>query len=153
MNARVNGLNNQEVILNQMEEWLIPVIKGLISELNELRELGITGSQFHLLSKIQKEKVTNVKNLAEELDVKSSAITVMLERLVQNDLVSRVQDEKDRRSVLVRLTDEGEEVLKKGKIHSKEVLLKYASLLDDDELRVIYRVLRKLAVYQTAEKK
>ena len=54
---------------------------------------------------------------------------------------------------MVRLTDEGEEVLKKGKIHSKEVLLKYASLLDDDELRVIYRVLRKLAVYQTAEKK
>ena len=92
-------MDNQEILLLQMEELLVPVVKGLISDLYELKDFGITGSQFHLLNKIQKEKVSNVKRLAEELDVKSSAITVMVERLVQHGLVSRVQDEKDRRAV------------------------------------------------------
>ena len=153
MKAGVRYLSNQEAMLNQMEEWLVPVIRGLISELYELQDLGITGSQFHLLNKIKKEKVTNVKRLAEELDVKPSAITVMLERLVQHGIVSRVQDENDRRSVLVTLTDEGEKVLEKAKTHSKEVLMKYAALLDEEELLVIEKVLKKLSHYQSADKK
>ncbi|WP_455675400.1 MarR family winged helix-turn-helix transcriptional regulator [Pradoshia sp.] len=146
-------MTNHEDSLSQMEELLVPVMRDLISELYDLKDLGITGSQFQLLNKIQKEKVSNVKRLAEELDVKSSAITVMLERLVQHDLVSRVQDEKDRRSVLVTLTDEGENVLKQAKAHSKDILMKYASLLDEEEQVMIDRVLRKFSDYQASEKK
>lgn len=146
-------MDNQEVLLLQMEELLVPVVKGLISDLYELKDFGITGSQFHLLNKIQKEKVSNVKRLAEELDVKSSAITVMVERLVQHGLVSRVQDEKDRRAVLVTLTNDGEYVLKKAKAYSKDILMKYASLLDEEEQAMIHRVLKKFADYQSACKK
>ncbi len=146
-------MTNQEDILSEMEEMLVPVMRGLISELYELTDLGITGSQFHLLNKIQQEKVSNVKRLAEELEVKSSAITVMLERLVQHGLVSRVQDEKDRRSVLVTLTDEGEKVLKQAKAHSKHILMKYANLLDEEEQVTIYKVLQKFSDYQSSDKK
>ncbi|PQD97141.1 MarR family transcriptional regulator [Pradoshia eiseniae] len=152
LEARFSDLTNQEVILDQLEEWLVPVIRGLISELYELKDLGITGSQFHLLNTIHKEKVSNVKRLAEELDVKSSAITVMLERLVQSGLVSRVQDESDRRSVLVTLTDAGEEVLVKAKNYSRDILMNYARLLDEDEQVIIQRVIKKFADYQSVKK-
>ena len=145
-------MTNQEVFLDQLEEWLVPVMRGLISELYELGDFGITGSQFHLLNKIHKEKVSNVKRLAEELDVKPSAITVMLERLVQNGLVSRVQDESDRRSVLVTLTDTGEEVLVKAKNYSRDILMNYARLLDEDEQVVTQRVIKKFADYQSSKK-
>ena len=146
-------MTNQEVFLDQLEEWLVPVMRELISELYELKDLGITGSQFHLLNKIHNEKVSNVKRLAEELEVKPSAITVMLERLVQNGLVSRVQDESDRRSVLVTLTDTGEEVLVKAKNQSRDILMNYAKLLDGDEQVVIQRVIKKFADYQSGKKK
>ena len=145
-------MTNQEVFLDQLEEWLVPVMRELISELYELKDLGITGSQFHLLNKIHKEKVSNVKRLAEELEVKPSAITVMLERLVQNGLVSRVQDESDRRSVLVTLTDTGEEVLLKAKNYSRDILMIYARLLDEDEQVVIQRIIKKFADYQSSKK-
>ena len=93
-----------------------------------------------------------IQKIAEELEVKPSAITVMLERLVQNGLVSRVQDESDRRSVLVTLTDTGGEVLVKAKNHSKEILMNYASLLDKDEQVIIQRVIKKFADYQSSKK-
>ena len=93
--------------------------------------------------------MTNVKHLAEVLNVKPSAITVMLERLVQHGLVSRVQDTRDRRAVAVTLTEEGENVLKKARENSKTILRKYAALLDDYELQALNSILHKFAAYQS----
>ena len=135
---------------NQIEEFegmLISTIRSIMSEITQHQDLGITGSQFHLLNKIEKERVTNVKHLAEVLKVKPSAITVMLERLVQHGFVSRVQDEKDRRAVAVTLTEEGVKVLQKARENSRTVLKQYADLLDDTEMQVLTSILHKFADY------
>ena len=135
--------------INEIESILISTIRTIMSEVTQHQDLGITGSQFHLLNRIEKEKVTNVKHLAEVLNVKPSAITVMLERLVQHGLVSRVQDTRDRRAVAVTLTEEGENVLKKARENSRTILRKYADLLDDYELQALNSILHKFAAYQS----
>lgn len=142
----MDGKENQ---IEEFESVLISTIRTIMSEITQHQDLGITGSQFHLLNKIEKEKVTNVKHLASILNVKPSAITVMLERLVQHGLVSRVQDEKDRRSVAVTLTEEGVRVLQLAKENSREVLKKYAALLDEYELEVLNSILQKFTDYQS----
>lgn len=142
----MDGKENQ---IEEFESILISTIRTIMSEITQHQDLGITGSQFHLLNKIEKEKVTNVKHLAKILNVKPSAITVMLERLVQHGFVSRVQDEKDRRSVAVTLTEEGVRVLQKAKENSREVLKKYAALLDEYELEVLNSILQKFTDYQS----
>ena len=142
-------MSEKENQLNEIESILISTIRTIMSEVTQHQDLGITGSQFHLLNKIEKEKVTNVKHLAEVLNVKPSAITVMLERLVQHGLVSRVQDTRDRRAVAVTLTEEGENVLKKARENSKTILRKYAALLDDYELQALNSILHKFAAYQS----
>jgi DNA-binding MarR family transcriptional regulator len=142
----MDGKENQ---IEEFESVLISTIRTIMSEITQHQDLGITGSQFHLLNKIEKEKVTNVKHLAKILNVKPSAITVMLERLVQHGLVSRVQDEKDRRSVAVTLTEEGVRVLQLAKENSREVLKKYAALLNEYELEVLNSILQKFTDYQS----
>ncbi len=142
-------MDEKENQIEQCESILISTIRTIMSEITQHQDLGITGSQFHLLNKIEKAKVTNVKQLAEILNVKPSAITVMLERLVQHGFVSRVQDEKDRRSVAVTLTEDGVRVLQKARENSREILNKYAALLDEHELKVLYSILQKFSDYQS----
>ncbi|OCA86687.1 MULTISPECIES: MarR family winged helix-turn-helix transcriptional regulator [unclassified Bacillus (in: firmicutes)] len=142
----MDGKENQ---IEEFESILISTIRTIMSEITQHQDLGITGSQFHLLNKIEKEKVTNVKHLAKILNVKPSAITVMLERLVQHGFVSRVQDEKDRRFVAVTLTEEGVQVLQKARENSREILKKYAALLDEHELKILNSILQKFTDYQS----
>lgn len=142
-------MKRKEPHLQDIEDILISTIRTIMTEITQHQDLGITGSQFHLLNKIEQEKVTNVKHLANVLKVKPSAITVMLERLVQHGFVSRVQDEKDRRSVAVTLTEDGMNVLQKARENSKEILGNYAALLDEDELKVLNSILQKFSDYQS----
>ena len=142
-------MSEKEFQLNEIESILISTIRTIMSEVTQHQELGITGSQYHLLDKIEKKTVTNVKHLAEVLNVKPSAITAMLERLVQHGFVSRVQDQRDRRAVVVTLTQEGVNILKKARENSRTVLMKYAALLDDQELYALNSILYKFADYQT----
>jgi len=99
------------------------------------KELGLTFAQYALLSMITKEKRSRVIHLAEKMEVKSSAVTVMLDRLEILGLVSRETDENDRRAVVVTITEKGQSVQAEGKCHSEKMLSQLLSILEPDELQ------------------
>ncbi|AWB47024.1 MarR family transcriptional regulator [Paenibacillus sp. CAA11] len=109
------------------------------------KELGLTGPQFHMLMLIHKEGTCNISYLADTLGVKPSAITVMIDRLVQSGYVSRRHDEEDRRTVLVSVTDEGNEILGKARIKSRSIMKWYLSQLDERDLEVMAGIFEKLS--------
>ncbi|MNH86123.1 putative HTH-type transcriptional regulator YusO [compost metagenome] len=127
-------------------------IRKMESEIMVHRELGLTGPQFHMLALISKEKSCNISYLAEKLEVKPSAITVMIDRLVQNDYVERRHDEQDRRAVLVSVTEHGEEVLKEAKKKSREIIRYYFSHLDANELNTLAGIFEKFAAIEKPSK-
>ncbi len=55
-----------------------------------------------------------VTELGNHLDVTSAAASQMLERLVQQELILRTEDPKDRRGKQIVLTDKGNQVLEEG---------------------------------------
>ncbi|WP_411832790.1 MarR family transcriptional regulator [Paenibacillus dokdonensis] len=70
----------------------------MLSELDQLigqLDVGVTPSQYYLLGAIQEKEPCSISSLAKKMDVTPSAITVMLDRLVQSKFVSRYHDEKD----------------------------------------------------------
>lgn len=77
--------------------------------------------------------------------MKPSAITVMIDRLVQNGYVERRHDEKDRRSVLLSVTTRGAEVCEEARKRSREVLKAHLSVLDRHELDVLVGILEKFS--------
>ncbi|WP_219838027.1 MarR family winged helix-turn-helix transcriptional regulator [Paenibacillus sp. R14(2021)] len=86
-------------------------------------EDGLTGPQCYLMKLIREEERPTASMLAERMEVKPSAITVMLDRLVQHGFVSRIPDEHDRRVMLLKLTDKGDVAF--GKVRQT-----YTSILD-----------------------
>lgn len=111
------------------------VQRKLVSQMSLHKELGLTFPQLGLLNMIANEKKSRVIQLAEKMEVKSSAVTVMLDRLEVLGLVARVQDEQDRRAVAVTITDKGSEVLEEAQYRSKLLLAEHLAILKPEELK------------------
>ncbi|MEB3102540.1 MarR family winged helix-turn-helix transcriptional regulator [Ferviditalea candida] len=112
--------------------------------LMEKNGTGMTRPQFFMLHIIKEHGPCKITQLAERLEVKPSAITVMIDRLVLSKLVMRTQDPNDRRVVLVELTEEGENELEKARDFSKQIISRYFSRLDSDELAQFVHTFEKI---------
>lgn len=120
-------------------------IRQIENDVMQHKELGLTAPQFHLLLYIYKNGTSNIGVLADAMEVKPSAITVMLDRLVQNGFVERRHDENDRRAVLVSLTDYGNEMLLKGRQKSLEIMKWYLGQLKPEEVETLTRIVERLS--------
>jgi len=80
------------------------VVRSMISE---QAMQGLTHEQFYLLRILKMKGTSTPSDLAESCYVNRSAITSMMNRLVAKGYVRRFRDEKDRRIVLLEITEEG----------------------------------------------
>jgi len=82
------------------------VLSKTINPLPMLK-LDLTPAQFKVLMSFDLEGRYTMTDLSSENAVTVSTMTSMVDRLVQFGLVARCYDEKDRRKVLVSLTEKG----------------------------------------------
>lgn len=107
-------------------------LNGLITQ--DLPD-GLTGPQCFILKLIMEKGHATTSHLAERMEVKPSAITVMIERLVQNGFVERSPDPNDRRVIQLQLTDSGRQAFFKirQQYHSILSQLLHESDIEDRE--------------------
>ncbi|MNW01815.1 putative HTH-type transcriptional regulator YusO [compost metagenome] len=79
------------------------------------------------------------------MEVKPSAVTVMIDRMERAGYVVRRDDPADRRSILVELTASGEEMLAQAVSLRNELIHDYFSRLEPEERVVLTKLLEKLA--------
>jgi DNA-binding MarR family transcriptional regulator len=72
--------------------------------------------QTRLLSLISQNNGTSQRDLAEEMDVRPYSMTEMLIRMEQTNLITRKQDEKDQRIMLIFFTEIGEKEAKQSSV-------------------------------------
>lgn len=106
----------------------------------------ITKPQMFLLYAIQYHGINRLKELAEKMEVKPSAITVMIDRLEKAGFIQRSHDHKDRRSTLVSLTPSGVENLEKVIQERNHLLKTYLLRLGPDEREKFAELLEKMIV-------
>jgi MarR family transcriptional regulator, organic hydroperoxide resistance regulator len=111
-----------------------------------LSEIGLTRAQFHILNYIGSSDRCRATDIANMMEVKPSAVTLMIDRLEAHQWVRRSQDAFDRRVVVIELTEEGKNILSKAKKISEEVLKHYLSNLSQDDL------IRLLEIYEKLER-
>jgi DNA-binding MarR family transcriptional regulator len=111
------------------------VQRKMMSQMSLHKEIGLTVPQFALLHMIAQEKKSRVVQLAEKMEVKSSAVTVMLDRLELLDLIGREPDVNDRRAVVVTINEKGQGLLEEGWHRSKLLLAEHLAILKPEELQ------------------
>lgn len=134
-----------EGYVERIQTAIANTMRKLGPEIMRHKELGLTGPQFHLMQLIARAGPCNITHLAEQMEVKPSAITFMVDRLVHSGFVSRLNDEHDRRVVLISMTEKGREVLNEAQRRANRVIVRYFSRLEPNELEFLVAVLDKLA--------
>ncbi|KMJ56584.1 hypothetical protein AB685_21075 [Bacillus sp. LL01] len=128
----------------RLDKAFYKTMKTIGPKVYEKLEHNLTGEQFFVLNTIdQLGKITS-SHLAEELQVKPSAITAMIDRLSKNDFVIRERDEQDRRVVYLRISDSGKLALKTSKEKRNTIMEKYVSQMTDQEIEQLTNLLEKL---------
>ncbi|BFH15102.1 MarR family transcriptional regulator [Paenibacillus melissococcoides] len=141
--------------VDRYEQAMTVLARTLWHDMANVKELGLTIAQYSLLNVIERQGPGKVSMLAEQLGVTSSAVTVMIDRLVDSGLVDRFPDKSDRRVVLVSITEAGLQLLRQAQDRSRRTLTAYLSLLEEDDLEQLVHLSEKLAakalVYKRGE--
>ncbi|MBB6671229.1 MarR family transcriptional regulator [Cohnella nanjingensis] len=87
----------------------------------KMLDKDLTAPQFYIIQILAAEGSRNCSELAAALDITLPAVTNLSNKLVRKGYVERLASESDRRSVYLRLTDEGRQVQQRLEERYKEL--------------------------------
>ncbi|MBI2600435.1 MarR family transcriptional regulator [Candidatus Daviesbacteria bacterium] len=104
----------------------------------------ITHSQWFVLTMIEHFKKISIKDIAEKLEMSSSAATQLVDSLVQSGFVTRQEDPADRRLVQLELSLKGERHIAATKNKRINEMADMFETLTDKELQEFVRLFKKI---------
>ncbi len=139
--------SEQEIIL--LSYKVIRAV-GKNIKFNETIDHELSMLQLRALMLIADKENVTMSQLAKELNVKLPTATVLIDRLLVNRLVERVDDENDRRKVLITLTTKGKKDLEKSTKAKVERMTYVLNVISEQDKSNLLEILKKL--YQKLEK-
>jgi DNA-binding MarR family transcriptional regulator len=106
---------------------------------------GITATQLNTLKLLQSMGDISLSDLSKRMSATNSAITGLVDRMVEAKLVAREQSAEDRRVWKIKLTPEGRAVAKKVDVAPWEILQDALTALPQTELDQLMKTLGKIA--------
>ena len=114
-------------------------------------ELDLTIAQLKCLFYIDREGSTNLKTIAAVLGVTPPNVTGIIDRLVEQHLVSRHEKEGNRRMQIVQLTPKSKELLAELKDRRVSSLVTQLGQLKTEDLEALLQGLRALRQAEDAD--
>ncbi|WP_433943529.1 MarR family winged helix-turn-helix transcriptional regulator [Paenibacillus sp. SN-8-1] len=121
------------------------VTKRLSSEIAKIVQDEMTVDQYQIMYHIKTQQECTSTELADAFCVGKSSITAIITRLVDRGLVERTRDEGDRRLVYLSLTDLGHEISGKADEKVQEVVSRYLTHFNQEEIESFITIFEKLA--------
>jgi DNA-binding MarR family transcriptional regulator len=100
---------------------------------------GLSAPRLSALSVIVFSGPISLAELAATEQVRPPTMTRLVEALVQDSLVTRTVDERDRRMVRISATEAGKLILEEGRRRRVEALTRRLGGLADSEMRALLR--------------
>jgi DNA-binding MarR family transcriptional regulator len=131
---------NRRQWAEHFEGMTIEIQKKIKSHLCAGIDPAISMPHIFLLSFIKIQGTSIVSDIANHLGVTLSAVTSLVDKLVDMQLVNRRRSEQDRRQVLLEITPEGLDVLSKVEENRDRVLEKSFRGISDEKVKIFFEV-------------
>ena len=125
---------SRETVPADLRPVLLRLARGLR---RETEQLGVTASQATLLWLVKRSPGLSLAELAAEEGISPPALSGHIDRLERAGLIERQRSSEDRRRVGLRLTDEGERLLRRVRARRTTWLAGRLGSLTPDELETI----------------
>jgi DNA-binding MarR family transcriptional regulator len=130
--------------LSELDKIAYELHKKLFAQITEGIEFPVTSSHIYMLNYLKNQHECMVTDIANYLGVTLGAVTSLVDRLYDFGLVSRERSEIDRRLVMIRLSERGEELLKKIAKRRQEIFNYYLKDMDEEELLYLSKIAEKM---------
>lgn len=142
--------NESNAIDNAIMDWTAVFVRLWMHDINNFtRATGLSFGQMNLLLHLHYRGPCEVSGVSEVMQMTAPGASQMVERMVQQGLVTRGEVPGDRRVRQVALTDEGKNVVRGCiRLHEKWVGDLAGSLSEEDRAETT-RVLNRLTVNAT----
>lgn len=129
-------------------------IQHIIEDLSRLQRIvspevwqksGLSRAQTGMLFLLYYRPGSGMKNIAEHLSISKSAVTQLLEPLLEKELVIREADAHDRRNAVLKLTPKGLKTVRDFTRHKMLGIRTALGSLSDKELSNLERLSSKMA--------
>lgn len=98
-----------------LQEWAEVFMHRSMRDFKQfMADSGLSASQLNAMMRLYHGGECEISEIAEHLDVTLAATSQLVERLVQQGLVERVESPHDRRVKLLRLTSQGQVLIQRG---------------------------------------
>ncbi|MGD9737129.1 MAG: MarR family winged helix-turn-helix transcriptional regulator [Solirubrobacterales bacterium] len=126
----------------KLEAELIEEIRGNQTAVHQMdeaahRSLGINATDGRCLDIIDRRGLISAGQLASEAGLTTGAVTAVLDRLEARELVRRVPDPKDRRRILVEVTERQRQEAVRLYLPLKAMADPWFADLSEDDLRLL----------------
>ncbi|WP_125580306.1 MarR family winged helix-turn-helix transcriptional regulator [Levilactobacillus cerevisiae] len=134
--------------------WLRDAEHQMNIEMNDFaRPYGLTGMQLSVIDFLsrQSERVVFQVDLEREFHVQRSTASLLVKRMVERDLVTRVVASSDSRKRQLQLTTKGQSLVPIVQTHLEQQDAKMVTDLTDQEAAAFQRALRNVSRWQTTK--
>lgn len=120
---------------NELSQIIIELYDKISSwEQDVVKKSGLSPTQMHALEIVGHHGRLRMKELAEKMGITTGTLTVMVDRLEKNGLVSRLAHPTDRRSYFIALTDLGNEHFEEHHQMHYQLTEELTASFSDDEI-------------------
>ena len=122
--------------LNDLSENLYILLLSLNRHIFT-KKFNVPHSHIKVLFYLIHHGPTSISKMAKELCISKPNMTPVIDKLVEDGLVTRDYDPNDRRVILIQSTDKALDFLKEGKEYIKEDIREKLSTLDNNDINII----------------
>lgn len=131
-------------LLEEINEYNVAVNNTILKEFREMLYLDLAANQMMLLNLVKDNSGISIGQLADKMEVTSSAVGQIITKLEDKNLVERKINPKNRREINVFLEKEGEKYFVERELVTQQLIEKYFSRLEIFEIESLRDIIKKL---------
>lgn len=143
------------ICLSHIDETLNKLLVRVFNDILSIEEKMLTNDAYkdltmndmHVIEVIGCEGERNMSSIAKDAGVTVGTLTISMNSLVKKGYVIRARSEKDRRVVLIKLSDKGIKAFNHHKEFHNKMIKEITELLDENETRLLANALEKIDNY------
>jgi len=131
--------------IDQIKEALVKYRNTVIGEKYDLLPYHLTPTKETILKTVYDKESCIVSDITKVLGLSPGAITIVLNQLEDEQLVTRIYKKKNRRSVWIELTEKGKNVVETLQQTRTDFWVNILSNLTDEERSQYIHIMQKLS--------
>lgn len=143
---------SQDATYRAAQEAFIPTMRELVRTYQafaaysegHVRQFGLTPSQFDVVATLGNTEGMSMGDISEKTLITKGTLTGVIDRLIKKDLVVRESPPENRRTVIVRLTSEGQQLFETAFPAHIAYLKQQFENLESSELELLKILLSRL---------